>query len=114
LITWSIVGPVGTPLTMISMPESSKSTVSPWMVRAFHDGATWSWTCVGRKGADSKWHVGKFDWGRGDAGNMTKNTENIRGGYKGHTMYATNETILFGLVSTDGKLRSNWVEVKSE
>jgi hypothetical protein len=76
---------------------------------AYHDGATWSWTCAGRKGSDGKWHVGKFDWGRGGAGAQTKNTENLRNGYKGHTMFADGEAIIFGLVSTDGKQRSNWV-----
>ena len=76
---------------------------------AYHDGETWSWTCVGRKGADGKWHVGKFDWGRGGAGAQTKSTENIRGGYKGHTMFAAGEQIIYAIVSTDGKQRSNWV-----
>lgn len=102
-------------ITAVSANQSNiqwtQSSIKHW---AFHDGATWSWTCVGRKGTDGAYHVGKFDWGRGDAGNMTKNTENIRGGYKGHTMYSAGETILFGIVSTDGKQCSNWVEVKSE
>lgn len=51
---------------------------------------------------------GRFDWKR--PGQTSKGTENIHGGYGGHSMPADGTDSWLMLVSTDGKQRSNTVK----
>lgn len=71
------------------------------------DGGCDAIICMFRK-LDGTWKGGKFDWIR-TGGQSVKLTENIEGGYGGHTTPADGETVAFMFMSVDYKQRSNAV-----
>jgi hypothetical protein len=71
--------------------------------------------CLFVEQADGTWAGGKFDWA--PANRRERDWKNIRGGYPGSgkradswTEPAAGSRVLFGLFSTDGRLRSNLLE----
>jgi len=59
---------------------------------------------------DGEWTGGKFDWWR-KGGQSTKGLENVINGYGGHSMPESGIPVKTMIVSVDGKMRSNCIDV---
>jgi len=88
----------------------TQSEPENWKLRNVSGKMCWAVFCTFFF-VDGQWRGGKTEWLQSN-GTMTRNLKNIRDGYKGWKVPPKGTPMMVALVSTDGKYRSNIVEIE--